>query len=133
MRLPLLAALLSAALLPAAAAAGPADGLWRTESNDAGEYLEVRIGPCPGDPELTCGVIERAVRPDGPDPDYPHLGRWIIRDMAPKGPRAWSGGEVRAPEAPRLYGAEMRMTNGTLKLEACVLFFCRSQTWTRLE
>jgi hypothetical protein len=30
-----------------------ADGIWKTEANDAGGFLQVTIGPCASDAKLT--------------------------------------------------------------------------------
>ncbi|MGR3781430.1 MAG: DUF2147 domain-containing protein [Albimonas sp.] len=136
-RPPRAAARLALAALAAAAApaalAGPADGVWRTEANDAGGRLEVRVGPCEGDPGRTCGVILRAVTPEGEAPGYPHLGRRIIFDMLPESETAWDEGRIWAPDDDKTYDASMELTAEGLKVEGCVLLFCRGQVWTRVE
>lgn len=131
------AALASAAVLSFAlsclappARAGEADGLWRTEKNDEGGFLEVRIEPCAEAPAKTCGAIVRAANDEGEDPDYPHLGKLIVRAMVPDGPRAWRDGSIWAPDDDRTYAASMRLVGAGLKVEGCVLIFCRSQVWT---
>jgi uncharacterized protein (DUF2147 family) len=114
------------------ASAGPAEGLWRTEAEEDGGYLVIRIRSCDDDPSLTCGVIERAYGPEGPQPDYPHLGERLIRDME-RGNGAWTGGDIRAPDEDRTYDAEMTLKDGVLTVEGCVLLFCREQDWKRVE
>lgn len=118
--------------LPALAEAG-AEGLWRTEANDAGGYLEVRIAPCADAPDRLCGVIERALRPEGPNPDYAHLGRRILRGMAPAGPGAWDDGEIWAPDEDESYAASLQLSGDVLTVEGCLLVFCREQDWRRVE
>jgi uncharacterized protein (DUF2147 family) len=126
---------LAAALILAqagAAAANPAHGLWRTESNEAGGHLVVELLPCETDPALTCGVIREAVGPSGPNADYPHLGREIIDGMEPDG-AAFSGGTIWAPDDDETYRSEMELKGDVLAVEGCVLVFCRGQDWRRVE
>ena len=56
--------------VPAAAWAAGADGVWKTQANDAGGYLEITIGPC-ADAAKTCGVVTKAFKapkkPAGPN------------------------------------------------------------------
>ncbi|SFI41313.1 DUF2147 domain-containing protein [Albimonas pacifica] len=131
MRATILAGL--AALAAPAALAGPADGTWRTEANADGAYLEVGIGPCADDPARTCGEILRAITPEGPRPDYPHIGRLIIADMVPQGEAAWEDGTIWAPDDDKTYDSTMALTPAGLTVEGCVLVFCRAQVWTRAE
>lgn len=120
-------------LAPAAAFAAGADGLWRTQANDAGGYLVVEVGPCGDDPAKTCGTIARAMLPSGEQPDYPHLGREMISGMIPQDPGEWSGGTIWAPDDDKTYNASMSVEDDVLTVEGCVLFICRSQDWTRVE
>ena len=39
------------------AVAGGADGVWKTQADDDGGYLEVTIAPCESDASKTCGKI----------------------------------------------------------------------------
>ncbi|WP_339948695.1 DUF2147 domain-containing protein [uncultured Albimonas sp.] len=116
-----------------AALAGAADGTWKTEANGEGAYLEVEVGPCEADAARTCGVIRRAMTPEGEAPEYPHIGRLIIRDMAPDGAQAWDDGEIWAPDDDKTYDSSMELVAEGLKVEGCVLVFCRSQVWTPVE
>ena len=124
---------LLAAAGPLAAAEDPAHGLWRTEANAEGGYLEVELGPCAGAPEETCGVIRRAVTPAGEAPGYPHLGRVMIEGMTRDG-RAYAGGTIWAPDDDETYRSEMTLSESgeVLQVEGCVLVFCRGQDWTRV-
>ena len=58
-----------------AALAGGADGVWRTEADDQGAYLEVTIAPCESDSSKTCGKISNAFTKQGADPKYANLGK----------------------------------------------------------
>ncbi|MDF2232079.1 DUF2147 domain-containing protein [Albimonas sp. CAU 1670] len=133
MRIRFIAAAALAALAPLPALAGAADGMWRTEANDEGSYLEVEVGACAEDAARTCGVIRRAMTTDGARPDYPHVGRLIIRDMVPEGERAWDDGEIWAPDDDKTYDSSMELVAEGLRVEGCVLVFCRSQVWTPVK
>lgn len=120
--------LLLAALAASPASAQSATGLWRTEPGETGAYAHVRIAPCAGTDRL-CGVVDEVVGPAEID----ITGDVMIRDMAPDGPAAWSGGTIWAPDEDRTYRARMRLQGEGLRVEGCVLMVCRGQTWTRLE
>ena len=117
----------------AAAFAGSADGVWRTESNDAGGYLEVTIGPCESDAKLTCGVISQAFSKDGPDPDYENLGKLIIHDMKPHGADAYAGGTIWDPEKDKTYKSKMTVKGDDLDVEGCISFVCVGEDWKRVK
>lgn len=119
-------------ILAAPAAADPAHGLWLTAPSVEGR-LEVRLGPCAADPALTCGVIERALGPEGPADDYPHLGRQMIFDMRPGPEGAYAEGRIWAPDDDRTYRARMALAGAALTVEGCVLIVCRGQDWERAD
>ncbi|MEM8755302.1 MAG: DUF2147 domain-containing protein [Pseudomonadota bacterium] len=124
-----IAALAAAGLFAGAAVAGDPTGVWKTEANDEGAWLEVEIQPC-GD--RVCGVIVAAKDASGtPDGGYEHLGRQMIIDMAPDGENKWSDGEIWAPDDDETYNANMELKGDVLAVEGCVLVFCRGQDWTR--
>ena len=47
----------------------PRNGIWSSEKDDKGAYIEVTIAPCESDASLTCGVISKAFIKSGEDPD----------------------------------------------------------------
>lgn len=115
--------------LSAPAFAADALGVWKTEANEAGEFLEVEIAPC-GD--NLCGNIVAAKNAAGEaDPGYENLGRQMIIDMAPDGAGKWDDGEIWAPDDDKKYSASMELQGDVLMVEGCVLVFCRGQDWTR--
>lgn len=145
-----IAGLLAAALVVAhqAHAAGPAAdpvfGIWLTQAKDG----RVKIAPCAADPALTCGTIVFARGPNGeegrtltdknnPDPALqgrPVIGMAIISEFRRDGSGGWTGGRIYDPAGGKTYKAKMAAgPNGTLKVAGCVLFFCRAETWTRVE
>ncbi len=115
----------------AAAHAEHADGVWKTETNDKGAYLEVQIAPCAADVELTCGVIVNAV--NATDPSI--VGRNIIENMEHAGGGKFSGGTIWAPDDDKTYASKMELAGGVLKVEGCVLggLICRGQNWTPVQ
>lgn len=124
-----LKALAAICLTAGAAAASDATGVWKTEANDEGSYLEVDIQPCG---ENLCGTIVAAKSADGAaNSGYEHLGKGIIFDMAADGPNKWTDGEIWAPDDDKRYNSNMELKGDVLEVEGCVLFFCRGQNWTR--
>ena len=132
-RFPRAAALAAALALCAAGpalAAEPAHGLWKTETSDEGRYLHVRLGPCDGDPSLTCGIVAEAFNTPGSD----IVGKPMIFDMAAEGDGKYGDGKIWAPDDDKTYGAGMEMKGAdVLRVEGCVFVFCRGQDWTRVE
>lgn len=127
-------ALFLALLIPTAALADPT-GLWATEPNEDGNYLEVRIGPCASSADLMCGVIETARQKDGSSAPYEHIGRAIISDMAPDGENAWADGTIWAPDEDESYSSKMELKGNVLSVAGCVMggLICRGQDWRRVE
>lgn len=123
------AALLALVAAPAMANDG-AHGLWKTQTNENGAYLHVRLGPCADDAAATCGVIDAAFNGTGAD----IVGKPMIFDMAPDGPNKWDSGRIWAPDDDKTYRANMELKGADLlRVEGCVLVFCRGQDWTRVK
>jgi uncharacterized protein (DUF2147 family) len=116
------------ALSPTLAFAEVLNGVYRTEANEEGNYLEVTFGPCDSNASLTCGVITRAVDGQGATSDYEHLGRTIVADMEGDGSE-WSDGTIWAPDDDKTYNSNMELNGTTLTVEGCVFFICRGQDW----
>ena len=83
--------------IPTIAAAASANGVWSTEKDDKGAYLEVTITPCESEAALTCGVISKAFIKSGEDPDYLNLGKLIIKDIKDHGDSTYSKGTIWDP------------------------------------
>lgn len=139
MRTLLAAAALCLAATPALAA-DPVEGDWLVEGGSA----KVRIAPCPAKPERMCGVFTwlKSEKPgqtarDTANPDRklrgrPLVGSAFIRDFRRVDAGRWTGGKIYDPEEGKTYDSKIRINpDGTLKLEGCVLFICRAQTWRR--
>lgn len=117
------------AMLSAPAMAASPTGVWQSEKNDEGKWIEVTIGQCGSQ---ICGTIT-AVRGGG---DPSGVGVQMIKGMVPDGPNAWDDGEIYAPDDKEWYDSKMRLlSENQLEVSGCVAFglICRSQVWTRLR
>jgi len=109
-------------------AAGPT-GVWQSEKNDEGRWIEVTVGHCGSQ---ICGTISEVHGTT----DRSKVGMQMIRAMVPDGPNAWDDGEIFAPDDEKWYDSNMKMLSDTqLEVSGCVAFglICRSQIWTRLR
>ena len=120
-------------IMPAAALAAGAEGVWKTQANDAGGYLEVTVGPCAGDASKTCGVVSKAFKAGAEDPAYPYLGKPIIENMSSDGEGRYSGGTIFDPENGKTYDAKLSLKGGGLDVEGCVAFICQGEMWSRVK
>jgi uncharacterized protein (DUF2147 family) len=141
------AGLLAAALVVAhgARAAGdPVFGVWLTQAKDG----TVRIAPCAGNSAETCGVVLSGKGPNGedartltdiknPEPalrGHPIVGLQVITGFRRNGEGGWTGGRIYEPQTGHTFKAKMASGGpNALKVAGCFLFFCRSETWTRVE
>lgn len=121
------------AALPAVALADGVDGVWKSEANDDGAYIEITMAPCAADASLTCGTISKAVTKDGDDPTYVNLGKPIVESMKSDGAGNYSDGTIWDPESDKTYKSKMTLKGDTLDVEGCVLFICSGQDWTRVQ
>jgi uncharacterized protein (DUF2147 family) len=137
----LFAAATIAALFAAghAFAASPAEGLWRTPTNNG----EVLISDCGGalcgkittsdrikaDPALTDSKNRDASLRSRPLKDLPMLQGFT------GGPSEWKGGKVYNPEDGGTYSGSIKLVdNDTLKLTGCIVWpACKTQTWKRIK
>lgn len=138
----LAAAVVATTALPALAAGDPLFGVWLTQSKDG----KVRIAPCAADPAETCGTVVWGRGPNGedartltdlknPDPgrrSQPIIGLQIISGFRRDGEGGWTGGRIYEPQTGHTFKAKMASGGpNALKVAGCVLFFCRSEIWTR--
>lgn len=110
-----------------------ATGVWKTETNDAGGYLEVTVGPCESDATKTCGVITGAFSKNGSDPGYPNLGKLMVKDMESKDGVKFSGGTIWDPEKDKVYKSKMELKGDDLDVDGCISFVCIGQDWKRVK
>ena len=108
-------------------------GVWKSQPNENGAYIHVRIGPCGDDAAKVCGTIVEQINSRS---DVSVVGRRIIMDMEPDGPNAWDNGTIWAPDDDETYSSEMQLeAANVLKVSGCVLggLICRGQRWTRVK
>ena len=139
----LMAGLAVASTFPLPAAAGRADiaGLWATPEDKA----HVLIAPCETG---LCGEIAWLKEPDDErgEPkrdrrnedeslrDRPIVGLQLLRGFRQASERRWTDGTIYNPEDGKTYRSKLELADSrTLKVSGCVLFFCKTQVWRRIE
>jgi uncharacterized protein (DUF2147 family) len=140
MRTVALAACLALITTAPAFAADPVQGEWLTHARNA----KVRIGPCPDDAKLMCGVVSWTRDPavgQGPDAknrDPALRSRQIMGMPALTGfkraaPGRWTGGRIyNAANGQSYDGGLTVLPDGNLKVDVCLLkMACQVQTWRR--
>ena len=115
--------------IPAIAAASSANGVWSTEKDDKGAYLEVTIAACESDAALSCGIISKAFIKSGEDPNYSNLGKLIIKDMKDHGDGTYSKGTIWDPVKDKVYKSKMEVKGDELDVDGCISFLCQGQHW----
>lgn len=118
---------------PALAFADGVHGVWKTEANDDGGYLEVTIAACSADAANACGTITSAFTAQGPDPKYVNLGKLIVEDMSSSNGKHFSGGTIWDPEHDKTYKSKMNLKGDVLDVEGCVSIICSGQDWSRVK
>lgn len=117
-------------------------GVWLTEPGEA----HVKIYRC-GD-DVVCGDIIWLKNPLGRDgkplrdvlnKDESLRGREVIGiqvlfDLEDDGGGEWEDGEIYNAKDGKTYDAELEeVGKNTLEVSGCVLFLCKTETWTRVE
>ena len=139
---PTVATLLCLSTIAASAPALAADpfGTWYTADKNS----QVKIVNCGG---ALCGALTWLKEPNDPATGRPKtdkhnadaskqsrplLGVQIVLAMKPSGtPDQWSGNVYNASDG-KTYSGTFTITGpNTADLKGCVLFICKSQTWTR--
>lgn len=115
------------------ALAADATGTWMRANGTA----KIKIMPCGGN---LCGNIVwlKTPRKDTQNPD-PKLrarsliGSQTILGMKPSGKNSWKGKVYNAEDGKTYSGKMQLVSDNKLKLEGCVLVFCKGDTWTRTK
>lgn len=118
-------------------AAQPIGGRWATVDGKA----IVQIATCGNS---VCGRIVKIVKPTpgrshndvkNPDPalrNRPIEGLAILSGFSDNGSH-WKG-TIYDPESGKSYASKVsRNGDGTLKVQGCIAFFCKTQTWTAMR
>lgn len=138
----LLAAIGAAALIGAPlATAEDATGVWATKDGNS----HVKIAPCA---DKLCGEIIWLKEPNTPAGkpktdqnnsneslrSRPVIGLQILSGFVADGASKWKDGEIYNPEEGKTYSANMSLVKPDgLEVKGCVLMFCQTQSWTRVE
>ena len=136
-----LCAAVALACFATTAAASDAVGKWLTVDGKS----HVEIVSCG---EQLCGTIVWLKEPTNADGSAkldvenekealrarPIVGLPLLNGFKAKGEQAWDGGKIYNPEDGKTYKSKMNLADeSTLKVKGCVLFFCKTQTWTRIQ
>ena len=121
--------------------AGSLSGVFETEpSEKTGGFLQVEFGPCVENPDLLCGTIKKAIRKDGSEnKEYENLGKLIVWDMVNKGKGKFHKGRIWKPDennddgSRKIFKSKMLFKDNVLKVEGCILFFCKGQEWKKIQ
>ena len=77
-----------------------------------------------------CGFI----RPDKSASDQNHSGFMLLQDFTYKGDQKWRDGNIHNPEDGNSYSSTLRLLSvNELRVKGCLLIFCGSQVWTRID
>lgn len=105
--------------------------------------ITVEVEDCGGN---LCGRIVDMAEPltkDGtpkvdkrnPDPqrrNAPLIGLTVLQDMSPGGENEWQGRIYNADDG-RTYASKMKLAGDKMKVKGCVLVFCKSMTFNRVN
>ncbi len=120
-----LAAMTLAFAMPVMALAQSVEGVWQTEPNDQGVSGLVTVSAC-GD--AYCGVMTGNTAGSNN-----YVGKTIIAGMTTSDGVNFSGGTITDPTQNNTYNSKMTLSGNTLKVEVCILTFCRGQNWMSVQ
>lgn len=125
------AGLMAAAASPASAQDAFTYGVWRNPKNS----VHVEIKPCGGG--RACGVVVWAnaeAQADAKKGGTPNLvGLQLLRDFQLQKNGSWKG-KVFVPDLNMTLGGTADFPDAsTMKAKGCLLLFCKSQTWRRVD
>jgi uncharacterized protein (DUF2147 family) len=117
--------------LPASAQDQFTYGVWRNPKNS----VHVEIKPCGGG--HACGIVVWAnddAKADAKKGGTPNLvGLQLLRDFALQKNGSWKG-KVFVPDLNLTLGGTADFPDATtMKAKGCLLLFCKSQTWRRVD
>jgi uncharacterized protein (DUF2147 family) len=140
MRTVTLAACLALIASAPAFAADPVQGEWLTHVGNA----KVRVGPCPNDAKLMCGVVSWTRDPavglgkdaKNRDPALRSrqiMGMPVLTGFERAGTGRWKNGRIYNAANGQSYDGGLAVRpDGTMKVDVCLLkMACQEQTWRR--
>ena len=116
-------------------------GVFKTNpSEETGGYLHIEFGPCSDNSDLSCGTINKAIKEDGTaNKSYEHLGKLMVWNMTDAGAGKFKGGKIWDPSennedgSKKIYNSKMSLTGNVLRVDGCILFFCKGQDWIKVD
>jgi uncharacterized protein (DUF2147 family) len=137
LRTPVVFAVLLTAALPAQA--GDPSGLWRLSDGK----VTVKVSNCG---KGLCGRIVALKKPldkhgnpkldkENPNPalrSRPVIGLSLLQDMQPSGEGHWEGA-IYNPDDGRTYAAKMTVNGDVMKVKGCIVVFCKTKEFQRLQ
>jgi len=116
-------------------------GVFKTNpSEETGGYLHIEFGACADNKELSCGTITTAIKKDGTtNSNYEHLGKLMVWNMQDAGSGKFKGGKIWDPSennddgSKKIYNSKMTLAGTTLRVDGCILFFCKGQDWEKVD
>ena len=108
------------------ASAGDPGGIWQSEKDADGDWIDLAIEPC-GD--ALCGKVAQVY---GGNPKF--VGLTVIEGMTRSGDNSWSDGRIFAVDRDAWFDSKMELVSpNKLKNSGCAAFglICESQTLHR--
>lgn len=115
-------------LLAGLAHANDPIGVWQSQKDDDGDWIDLSIEPC--GPQL-CGTVAQVY---GGNPKV--VGMTIIEGMTRVDAQSWSDGRLLDVDADTWYDSRMKLlADDRLEIFGCIGFglLCESMTLSRLE
>tara|TARA_R110002095_G_scaffold70325_3_gene60015 strand:- start:305 stop:805 length:501 start_codon:yes stop_codon:yes gene_type:complete len=125
-------------------------GVWQTEKKeDENRTAHVEISNCSDNPQQLCGKIialEEPIDPETGEPKLdkenpdtalrsrPIMGVLMLKGFEKEDENTYSGGTIYSPRTGKTYDSKLELTkDGILKVTGYILFFWKTQTWTRVK
>lgn len=108
--------------------AGDPTGVWASDKNDEGKWIEMTIAACGSQ---MCGTLTKV---HGGDKSVE--GKQMMKGMNPYNDDRWDDGEIWAADDKEWYDSKMKLQSPTkLSVSGCVAFglICREVNWTRVQ
>ena len=108
------------------AMAGDPGGIWQSEKDEDGDWIDLSIEPCGA---AYCGKVAKVY---GGNPKF--VGMTIIQGMTKVDENSWTDGKIFAVEEDAWYDSKMELLSpDQLKISGCLAFglLCKSQTLQR--
>ncbi len=114
-----------------AALADPVEGIWKTKSDDNGNFGYVQIKPCG---PAFCGTLIKSFDSAGKEMASENIGKKIVWDMIAYPDGLYDDGQIWSPDRDKTYNSDMTLAGDKLSVRGCVFGICRDGgTWVRVK